>query len=114
MRSGSFQCAAAAERPHHVVSHGVKQTDDAYLGEAAKGHPAKAAVLQAGMDVFGVAAPFVDGLALFAVHARTPVLEALRFGRAVAFVSRLALRLGGLLAGRWRAEHLYRGVSLRN
>src|SRR4029453_15463734 len=59
------------------------------------------------MDMFGVAAPFVDGCAFFAIHAGAPLLEALRFGGAVAFVSRLALRFGGLLAGGWRAEHLH-------
>src|SRR6476660_557156 len=65
------------------------------------------------MDMFGVAAPFVDSLAFFTVHAGAPLLQALRFGGAVAFVSCLARWFGGILAGWWRAEHLHGGVSLR-
>ena len=100
--SGRLQCAAAANGPHKVVSHGMKPTYDANLGQATQGHALKAAVLQPGMDVFGVAAPFVDRLALFTVHAGAPLPQALRFGCAVAFVSRLARWFGGRLAGRWR------------
>ena len=40
-----------------------------------------------------------------------PLPQALRFGCAVAFVSRLACWFGGRLAGRWRTEHLHGGVS---
>src|SRR5579884_2200912 len=93
---------AAAKLPHQVVSDGMKQTGDVHLCEATKDHPAEAAVLQPGMDMFGGATPFVDGLSLFAVHAGAPLLQAFWFGGAVAFVSRFALRFGGLLAGRGR------------
>src|SRR5712691_7835452 len=74
----------------------------------------KIAVFQAGMDMFSVTAPFVDRPTFFTVHASAPLLQALRFGCAVAFVSSLALWFGGLLAGGRRAEHLHGGVSLRN
>jgi hypothetical protein len=62
----------------------MKQADNAHLLKTAKDHPAKAAVLHPGMDMFGVAAPFVDGGALCAVHAGAPLLQALRLGGAVA------------------------------
>ena len=104
---------AAADCPHEIVGHGVKQTGNAHLGEAAQDHMAKAAVLHAGMDMFGIAAPFVDGPAFFTVHASPPLLQALRFGGAIAFVSGLALWFGGILAGRRWAEHLHGGVGLR-
>lgn len=93
LASGGLQ-RTAAERPHRVVSCGVKQTGDAYLGKTTKDHPAKAAVLQASMDMFGVAAAFVDGLAFFAS------MRARHSFRHCGSATRLrALRFGVLLTG---------------
>src|SRR5215467_7579530 len=110
--SGCLQCAAA-DGPHQVVGYCVKQTGDPYLGQATQEHAVKAAILQAGMSMLGVATPLVSGLALFAIHSGAPLLETLRFGGSIAFVPSLALWFGCLLAGGWRAEHLYGGVGLR-
>src|SRR6267154_661671 len=109
--SGRLECTAA-DRPEEIVGYCMKQTGRSHLGQATQNHPAKAAVLQAGVDMFSVTAPFVDRLTLIAVHAGAPFLQALRFGVAVAFVSRLALWLGSILASRGWAEHLHGGVDL--
>jgi hypothetical protein len=50
------------------VGQGVKPTGDAHLSEATQDHPAKPAVLQASMDMFSVAAAFVDRLTFFALR----------------------------------------------
>src|SRR5258705_2023433 len=86
--SGGLKCAAA-DRPHEIVGYCMKQTSRSHLGQATQDHPAKASVLEAGMDMFSVAAPFVDRLALLAVPAGAPLLQALRFCGTVAVGSRV-------------------------
>src|SRR5271157_1796065 len=102
-----------ADCPYEIVSDGMEQTDDVHLVQASHDHAAEPAVLDTRMYVLSVTAASVDRLSVPAFHACAPVLQTLRLGDAVAFVSRLAFRFGSLLAGGRRAEHLHRRMSVR-